>query len=174
MSSKPPDGGGLLGQAPSAPADAEALGVALRPIRAADFAAARAVVDDWFGRPVGLVMHRLFFEELGPSGVWCERDGAPVGFLLGLVSEADPELAYIHFHAVDPAWRRRGVGRLLYRAFCERAAGRGCRRARALAAPTNARSLRFHEALGFVGRFSSQHVGPGQDRVVFEASLPLS
>ncbi|MDX6644465.1 MAG: hypothetical protein QOK40_192 [Miltoncostaeaceae bacterium] len=160
--------------APRASADADALGVTIRPIRAADFATARAVVDDWFGRPVGLVMHRLFFEELGPSGVWCEREGAPVGFLLGLVSEADPELAYIHFHAVDPAWRRRGVGRLLYRAFCERAGARGCRRARALAAPTNARSLRFHEALGFVGRFSSQHVGPGQDRVVFEAALPLA
>jgi L-amino acid N-acyltransferase YncA len=72
---------------------------------------------------------------------------------------------------VDPAWRRRGIGRLLYTAFCERAAARGCRRVRALAAPTNARSLRFHESLGFVGRFSSQHVGPGQDRVVFERTL---
>ena len=144
-----------------------------RVIGAHDFAAARAVVDGWFGRPVGLVMHRLFFEQLGPSGVWCERDGAPVGFLLGLVSEAEPDLAYIHFHAVDPACRRQGIGRLLYRAFCERASVRGCRRARALAAPTNARSLRFHEALGFVGRFSSQHVGPGQDRVVFEAPIPL-
>ena len=29
-------------------------------------AAARAVVEGWFGHPVGLVMHRLFFEQLGP------------------------------------------------------------------------------------------------------------
>jgi len=68
---------------------------------------AREVVDGWFGHPVGLVMHRLFFEQLGPSGVWLEDErGAPVGFLLGLVSEADPELAYVHMHG-----RRSGLAR---------------------------------------------------------------
>lgn len=149
------------------------LGLTERAVRGADFAAARAVVDDWFGRPVGLVMHRLFFEQLGPSGVWLERDGAPAGFLLGLVSEAEPDLAYAHFVAVDPAWRRGGLGRLLYVIFGDRCAARGCTRLRALAAPTNARSLRFHESVGFTGRFASEFVGPGQDRVVFERPIPF-
>jgi ribosomal protein S18 acetylase RimI-like enzyme len=152
---------------------AEGLGLEVRGVRAEDFRTARTVVEDWFGRPVGLVMHRLFFEELGPAGVWLAHEGRPVGFLLGLRSEADPDLAYAHFAAVDPTWRRRGVGRLLYVIFGERMAARGCTCLRALAAPTNARSLRFHESLGFVGRFSSEHVGPGQDRVVFERPLPF-
>ncbi|MEQ9337056.1 MAG: GNAT family N-acetyltransferase, partial [Miltoncostaeaceae bacterium] len=98
-----------------------------RELRAGDYDRARAVVDDWFGHPVGLVMHRLFFDQLGPSGVWIEdAAGRPAGFLLGLVSEAEPDLAYVHMHAVAPAWRGRGVGEGLYRAFGGRCAARGC------------------------------------------------
>jgi ribosomal protein S18 acetylase RimI-like enzyme len=158
-----------VGGAPTA----EGLGLRARAPTGADFRVARRVVEGWFGRPVGLVMHRLFFEELGPSGVWLEGAEGPAGFLLGLRSESDPALAYAHFFAVDPAWRRRGVGRLLYTLFGERMAARGCERVRSLAAPTNGRSLRFHESLGFTGRFSAEHVGPGQDRVVFERSIPF-
>jgi GNAT superfamily N-acetyltransferase len=131
-------------------------------------------VDGWFGHPVGLVMHRLFFDQLGPSGVWVEDGGgAPVGFLLGLVSEAEPDLAYVHMHVVDPAWRGRGVGDLLYREFCARAAARGCGRVRALAAPDRRASRRFHERLGFEGRHEPGYLGPGADRIVFERALPL-
>lgn len=152
------------------------MGLAMRSLTGDDFAEARAVADDWFGRPVGLTMHRLFFEQLGASGVHAAPAGDPgrmAGVLLGLRSEVEPDLAYIHFHMVDPAMRGRGVGRALYAAFGERMHGRGCTRVRALAAPTNGGSLRFHEALGFAGTFRSQYVGPGQDRIVFERALPL-
>jgi ribosomal protein S18 acetylase RimI-like enzyme len=146
-----------------------------RPLRADDFVVARRVVDDWFGHPVGLVMHRLFFEQLGPSGVWiADGHGEPVGFLLGLVSEAEPDLAYVHMHAVAPRVRGRGVGDLLYREFCARAEARGCRRVRALAAPERAASRRFHERLGFTGTWSPGYLGPGIDRFVFERALPLA
>lgn len=154
----------------SAP-DASALPA--RPIRAADFDVARAVVDEWFDRPVGLVMHRLFFEELGPSGVWLGPDEAPAGFLLGLASESDPSLAYVHFHAVDPAWRRRGIGARLYREFGDRMAERGRTRVRALAPMWNTASQGFHESLGFVGTHSPEHVGPDQDRIVYERGIPF-
>jgi ribosomal protein S18 acetylase RimI-like enzyme len=153
--------------------DIPALG-APRALTGDDYVAARAVVDAWFGHPVGLVMHRLFFDQLGPSGVWiADADGAPAGFLLGLVSEAEPDLAYIHMHAVAPRLRGRGVGESLYRAFCSRAARRGCRRVRALAAPDRAASRRFHERLGFAGTWSPGHLGPGADRYVYERDLPL-
>jgi ribosomal protein S18 acetylase RimI-like enzyme len=148
-------------------------GLRARPLTAGDFAAARAVADEWMGRPVGLVMHRLFFDQLGPSGVWLEEDGALAGFLLGLVSEPEPDLAYVHFHVVDPARRGQGAGRRLYAEFALRAEGRGCRRMRALAPLWNAPSIAFHERLGFVGELRRDHLGPGQDRIVFERSLPL-
>ena len=132
-------------------------------------------MDDWFGHPVGLVMHRLFFEQLGPSGVWLEdAAGEPAGFLLGLVSEAEPDLAYVHMHVVAPAWRGTGAGERLYREFCARAAAeRGCRRVRALAAPDRAASRRFHERLGFSGTPAPGYLGPGADRIVYERPLPL-
>lgn len=146
-----------------------------RTIEAGDYARARAVVDGWFGHPVGLTMHRLFFDQLGPSGSWIEgAGGRPAGFLLGLVSEAEPDLAYVHMHAVDPGWRGAGVGERLYGAFAARAQARGCRRIRALAAPDREASRRFHERMGFAGRLEAGYLGPdGGDRIVYERELPL-
>jgi ribosomal protein S18 acetylase RimI-like enzyme len=152
-------------------------GLVLRPLGGADFAEARAVADAWFGRPVGLTMHRLFFDQLGPSGLRAaaaENPNRMLGVLLGFASLAEPDLAYIHFVMVDPDARGTGVARALYHEFGQRMSAAGCRRVRTLAAPTNGRSLRFHESLGFVGAFASEYIGPGQDRVVFERPLPLA
>jgi len=148
----------------------------LRPLTAADFVAARAVADDWFGRPVGLTMHLLFFDQLGPHGVHAarrERPDAMAGVLLGLPSSAEPDLAYVHFHMVDPALRGRGVGAALYREFGRRMHATGRTRVRALANPAFTASVRFHESLGFTGAPRPGLLGPGQDRIVFERSLPL-
>ena len=148
----------------------------VRSLTSADFAEARAVADAWFERPVGLTMHRLFFDQLGPSGLRAAAAGDPgrmLGVLLGFASQADPDLAYIHFVMVDPKVRGQGVARTLYEEFGRRMAVAGCRRVRTLAAPTNGRSLRFHESLGFTGVFVSEYVGPGQDRIVFERSIPF-
>lgn len=145
-----------------------------RPLCADDFDAARAVADGWFGHPVGLTLHRLFFDQLGPHGVWIARDdGAPAGFLLGMPSASEPDLAYVHLHAVDPALRGRGVGAALYRDFGARAMAQGCSRIRALAAPGREGSIAFHRALGFDGPLIPGYLGPGQDRIVFERALPI-
>ncbi len=146
-----------------------------RPLVAGDFDAAREVADSWFGHPVGLTLHRLFFDQLGPTGVWIEStDGRPAGFLLGLISTADPDLAYVHMHAVDPALRGQGVGASLYREFGRRAGEAGCTRIRALAAPHREGAVAFHRALGFDGPLREGHLGPGEDRIVFERALPIT
>jgi len=146
---------------------------ATRPLPPADYDDARAVADEWFGHPVGLTMHRLFFDQLGPSGVWIGAEGRMAGVLLGLASEAQPELAYVHFHMVDPALRGRGLGAALYREFGRRMHARGCTRIRALAQPDRVGSVGFHEALGFSGALHPDYMGPGADRIVFERVLPL-
>lgn len=149
----------------------------MSPLTGDDFIRARAVADDWFGHPVGLTMHRLFFDQLGPSGVaaaYADSPATMVGILLGLRSLAEPDLAYVHFHMVDPATRGRGIGRALYREFGRRMTDAGCTRIRALAAPARHGSVRFHEALGFAGTFHPGYLGPGQDRIVFERPLPFT
>jgi ribosomal protein S18 acetylase RimI-like enzyme len=167
------DGAGVGGPPGAAATSVPGLR-APRALRAEDFMAARAVADAWFGHPVGLTLHRLFFDQLGPHGVWIGRaDDAPAGFLLGLVSASEPDLAYVHLHAVDPALRGRGVGAALYRAFGERAMGRGCTRIRALAAPQREGSIAFHRALGFDGPRVGDYLGPAEDRIVFERALPV-
>ncbi len=151
-------------------------GLVLRSLTAADFTDARAVADAWFGHPVGLTMHRLFFDQLGPGGLRAADAGDPdrmLGVLLGFASLAEPALAYIHFVMVDPRARERGVARALYEEFGRRMFAAGCRRVRTLAAPERERSIKFHEALGFVGTFAAEYVGPGQDRIVFERALPF-
>ena len=146
-----------------------------RPLVAADFVDARAVAEAWFGHPVGLTLHRLFFDQLGPGGVWIARaDGSPAGFLLGMVSLSEPDLAYVHLHAVDPALRGQGVGATLYRWFGEQAMAKGCTRIRALAAPQREGSIAFHRALGFDGPLVADYLGAGEDRIVFERALPIS
>lgn len=148
--------------------------ISTRPIGPDDFAPARAVADRWMGREVGLVMHRLFFDQLGPHGVWATDRDELVGFLLGLISARDADLAYVHFHIVDPRRRGQGIGALLYRAFADRAHAAGCVRVRALAPLWNAPSIAFHRRLGFIGREERDYVGPGQDRIVFERALPIA
>lgn len=145
----------------------------LRPLVAADYEDARAVADAWFGHPVGLTMHRLFFDQLGPSGVWVGEGDRMAGVLLGLAGEAEPDLAYVHFHMVDPALRGRGLGAALYREFGRRMHARGRTRIRALAQPDRVGSVGFHEALGFVGTLRRGYMGPDADRIVFERDLPL-
>ena len=146
-----------------------------RPLMAADFVAARAVAEAWFGHPVGLTLHRLFFDQMGPGGVWiAHADGSPAGFLLGMVSLSEPDLAYVHLHAVDPTLRGQGVGATLYRWFGEQAMAKGCTRIRALAAPQREGSIAFHRALGFDGPLVADYLGAGEDRIVFERSLPIS
>lgn len=148
----------------------------LRALGADDFLRARAVADQWFGHPVGLTMHRLFFDQLGPSGIAATDADEPdrlVGVLLGLRSLSEPDLAYVHFHMVDPARRGAGIGRALYVEFGRRMTDAGCSRIRALAAPHREGSVLFHRALGFVGTDAPGYLGPDQDRVIFERSLPL-
>ncbi|MSO44959.1 MAG: GNAT family N-acetyltransferase [Thermoleophilia bacterium] len=146
-----------------------------RPLVADDFDVARAVATEWFGHPVGLTLHRLFFDQLGPQGVWLARhDGSPAGFLLGIISQSEPDLAYVHMHVVDPVLRGQGVGSTLYRVFAALAVGAGCTRIRALAAPHREGSIQFHRALGFAGPLVADYLGPGEDRIVFERPLPLA
>ena len=100
--------------------------------------------------------------------------GAPAGFLLGLVSEAEPDLAYVHMHVVDPAWRGAGVGERASTGTSARGRTRaGCRRVRR---PRRARprGLAALPRAARLPRGGSRpgYLGPGADRIVFER-LPL-
>src|SRR5947208_15356057 len=89
-------------------------GLALRPLEPRDRRRVTAVVDEWWGRPLGDLIPRPFFSEFGNTSFVVERDVDLIAFLVGFLSQSNPNDAYIHAVAVAPAWRGRGLARLLY------------------------------------------------------------
>jgi ribosomal protein S18 acetylase RimI-like enzyme len=112
----------------------------------------------WAGRDLRALLPKVFFEHFRGSSLLVEHEAALVGFLVGFFCPDHDDEAYIHFVGVDPAWRRVGLARDLYRRFfgLARAEGRGV--VRAVTAPVNTGSIAFHTALGF-------SVLPGDDEV---------
>lgn len=149
-----------------------------------------AVLDQWWGHFGGaagsqqraLLLPRLIFQHFTDSSYLVERaDGELVAFLVGFLSQAQPEIAYVHFVGVDPTLHRSGVARGLYTRFFEHAAARGARTVRCITSPGNRASLAFHTSLRFAIESSQTVVegvavqrdydGPGLDRVAFTRSL---
>ncbi len=154
----------------------------IRPGTPGDYPDLIGRVDDWWGgRSMSTMLPRLFFEHFGLACLVAEDDGVRIGFLCGLLSGADPEVAYVHFIGVDPTRRGQGVGRRLYDTFfvVARAAGRA--KVCCVTAPTNPASIAFHRRLGFTYDTNPadpaqplahvDHDGPGQDRVVLVRAL---
>ena len=148
--------------------------LAVRHAEPADHAWVAAVVDDWWGgRPMAAMLPKLFFVYFRPTSFVLERDGEPVGFLCGFVSQTDPREAYVHFVGVDPQLRGSGAGRLLYERFFEAVRARGCTVVRAVTSPVNRGSVAFHTAMGFLAEEGGgeSYDGPGEDRVRFSLHL---
>jgi predicted GNAT superfamily acetyltransferase len=154
----------------------------IRQIRSSDYQRVISVVDDWWnGRHMADMLPRLFFEHFADTSFTAERDGELAGFLVGFTSQSRPAEAYIHFVGVRPYERGRGLGRRLYEHFFAVVRARGCDRVRAVTAPVNRGSVRFHQQMGFEIEpgdaqvegipVTSGYDGDGQDRVRFVKNL---
>ncbi|MDS1271168.1 GNAT family N-acetyltransferase [Lipingzhangella sp. LS1_29] len=138
-----------------------------------DYERIAAVLDAWWGRDVGSILPRLFLDHFWPTSFVAESAGNLSGFLVGFLSPADSELAYVHAVAVAPDARSHGLARELYSRFLTHARAAGRTRVQAITVPHNHASIAFHEALGFeVSGPVPDYNGPGRDRVVFERRIP--
>jgi len=156
--------------------------VRIRPIRPSDHRPVISVIDDWWnGRHMADMLPRLFFEHFTDTCFAAERDGDLLGFLVGFTSQSRPGEAYIHFVGIHPGERGHGLGRRLYEHFFAAARARGCDVVRAVTAPVNHGSVKFHQQMGFriePGDAEADGVpvtvgydGDGQDRVRFVKNL---
>ena len=127
----------------------------------------------WGGRVMAPMLPRLFFVHFeGTSYVVDGEDGQLAAFLIGFLSQTDPDEAYIHFVGIAPERRGEGLGRQLYERFFADASAHGRKVVRCVTSPANERSVAFHRALGFeVERVASDYDGPGEDRVLFVKQL---
>jgi predicted GNAT superfamily acetyltransferase len=147
--------------------------VAFRHPEPSDHARVTAVLDEWWGgRHMVDMLPKLFFVHFRETSFVAERDGELAGFIVGFLSQTQPEEAYVHFVGVNPAERGSGLGRELYERFFEVAQAHGRRRVSCVTSPRNSGSLAFHTALGFEpSPPQAGYDGPGEDRVVLTRSL---
>ena len=127
----------------------------------------------WGGREMAPMLPKLFFLHFeGTSFVAEDGEGRLVAFLIGFVSQTDPEEAYVHFVGVAPEQRGSGIGRALYERFFATVQAHGCTCVRCVTSPANEESVAFHESLGFVAEsVVADYDGPGEDRVLFAKQL---
>jgi ribosomal protein S18 acetylase RimI-like enzyme len=146
--------------------------ISARRARPGDYDAIAAIVDEWWGRPVLGLLPRLFLDHFCHTSLIVDGPAGPLAFLIGILSPAQPDQAYIHLVGVAPSARQQGLARLLYEEFFALARADGRRGVSAVTSPGNDASVRFHAALGFAvtGPVAGYH-GPGRDRIVFRRTL---
>jgi ribosomal protein S18 acetylase RimI-like enzyme len=147
------------------------MGVTIRPATPADYDRIAVVVDDWWGRPLRHALPRLFLDHFHNTSFVAEDGDQLCAFLIGFVSPANRQEAYVHFVGVEPGRRRSGLGRELYERFFALARHDGRSRVRAVTAPANEGSVAFHRRLGFTARAVADYDGPASAKVVFERPL---
>ena len=146
------------------------MGLEIRHATPSDYGRVIQHVNAWWGgRDMAPMLPKLFFLHFeGTSFVAEDDEGKLVAFLIGFLSQTDPDEAYIHFVGVAPSQRGSGVGRELYERFFAVVAAAGRSLVRCVTSPANEGSIAFHESLGFsVESVAKDYDGPGEDRVLF-------
>ena len=146
----------------------------IRHAEPADYGRVIGRVNAWWGgRDMAPMLPQLFFVHFeGTSYVADDEEGQLAAFLIGFLSQTDPDEAYIHFVGVSPEHRGGGLGRQLYERFFEDARAAGRTRVTCVTSPVNEGSVAFHEALGFTSEsVAHDYDGPGEDRVLFVKTL---
>ncbi len=141
-----------------------------RALTKADFLHIVRVIDKWWGGPTSALAHPVWFYELGADAMVAEANGQLVGFLFGFITP-ERTTGYVHLVGIDPEYRRKHVGTLLYQTFEKRCAEAGCKSLKALTTEGNEGSARFHQALGWSTDKIEDYAGPGRTRIIFTKHL---
>ncbi|WP_103108621.1 GNAT family N-acetyltransferase [Brevibacillus reuszeri] len=143
-----------------------------------DYTKIISVINDWWGgRQMSDMLPKLFFVHFQPTSFVMEAEGEIIAFLIGFLSQTNPEEAYIHFVGVHPERRGDGVGKELYQMFFQEVKKRGCHTVRCITSPVNKGSIHFHGKMGFEVEagdkvadgvwVTTNYDGRGNDRVQF-------
>jgi predicted GNAT superfamily acetyltransferase len=161
----------------------EMCAVRVRPAESADAATLQSVVSAWWGRPLESDMLSPFFlTHFRDTCLIAERNGATVGFLIGFLSQARADEAYIRLIVVHPEHRGAGIGHALYERFFDVVRQHGRRTVRSVTSPSNQDSAAFHARMGFTLEPQAQEVDglpvcrnyhgrAGTDRILFVKTL---
>ena len=125
--------------------DDEGKGLPIQNVREEDYAPIITVIDEWWGgRHMGDMLPKLFFQHFQETSFVVEENDTVVAFLVGLVSQACPDQAYVHFVGVHPDCRHRALAKDLYKRLFAIVRERGCTQVHAVTSPINKGSISFH------------------------------
>ena len=120
--------------------------------RTAEATDARAIgdaIEAWWDRHINHHIQPQFLEHFGDTTLLVEERGELVAFLVGVISQRYPGVAYVHFMGVHREYWGRGIGRELYRRFAQMGRERGCTELWAETGAFNRNSIAFHRRIGF-------------------------
>ncbi|HEY1479574.1 MAG TPA: GNAT family N-acetyltransferase [Gaiellales bacterium] len=124
-------------------------GLSVRHPTSADHGRVLVAQERWWGGLGGadgalqraFLLPRLFFLHFVDTSYLVEHaDGTLGAFLIGFVSQSQPEVAYVHFAGVAPSLRRQRVAHALYDRFFDEVSARGARVVRCVTSPANTAS----------------------------------
>lgn len=142
-----------------------------RALTKADYDHIVQVIDKWSAGPTAILVHPVFFHELGELAKVVDHEQQLVGFLFGFVSSMEPGTGYIHLVGIHPEFRRRGIARMLFQSFEQDCRAKNCKRLKSMAMPGNDTLMAFHRSLGWNSTLVDDYAGPARSRIVFEKRL---
>lgn len=154
----------------------------IRHIEPDDCNAIFEVASDWWGSNYSNDMiSKWYIHHFRDTCLLAEENGKMAGFLIGFLSQSEPNESYIRIVMVNPAIRGKGVGRALYEEFFKRVGMLGRSVVRCVTAPGKKDSIAFHTRMGFIIEPQEQEYegfpvfinydGRGGNRVVFKKVL---
>jgi len=122
----------------------------IRTAKSSDHPRIISVMPNWWdGRDLRPLLPRLFLKHFCDTSFIIEKENELIGFLIGFLSQSIQDEAYIHFVGIHPDFRRKGLGKTLYRRFFNQCPNNGRTLVRACTSPINKDSIEFHQRMGF-------------------------
>lgn len=152
-------------------AENEDVAVRIRAADAADLAALHRIEKESYSVPWSRGTFRNLLERSDTDVLAADSNGRVIGYVISWFVLDQGELGNV---AVDEAWRRRGVGRLLIVAALERARERGASEVYLEVRRSNLGAQRLYREMGFrqVGIRRNYYVRPAEDALVMRRDLP--
>ncbi|MCG8326498.1 MAG: GNAT family N-acetyltransferase [Chitinophagales bacterium] len=152
----------------------------IQQIKEGDYDAIIPLLNQWWnGRLMTDMLPRLFFKHFQNTSFIIKDDTEIIGFIIGFISQSEPNCAYVHFIGVHPAYRNQKIGKSLYQHFFSVVKNYNIKEIECVTSPKNKASTCFHKKLGFSAvdniyknndqiPYFENYDGIGEDRVVFK------
>jgi GNAT superfamily N-acetyltransferase len=146
-----------------------------------DFDQIISEIAQFWGSDRTLHLHQSYLvHEFGDTAFVIHEGKQVIAYLFGFFSQTE-KLGYVHLIGVRESHQRKGLGKILYERFIEKAKENGITKIKAITTPGNSKSINFHQkiiGMKLLGepnqdgiKVIKNYSGINNDRVVFERDI---